>query len=224
MTRIRRRIRRRAALSLLAAGALAALLAGCGSSGSNQVQHVTATGPLRGVSSIPAPLQGATAPRIRQTDDRGGTLDTNALRGTPYAVTFLYANCPDVCPLITQEIVTSLKDIGGDAQRVAIVAVSVDPHGDTRENVASFLKRHGAPDNFHYVIGSQQQLKPVWRSYFAAPQIPGDPESSHTAAIWLVDGQGRLRGKFDAGQAFNPADLAHDFEVLLKNPAGTDAS
>src|SRR5665648_208330 len=60
-----------------------------------------------------------------------GAIDTARLRGRPFAVTFLYASCPDVCPLIAQEIVGALGRLGADARRVAVVAVSVDPRGDT---------------------------------------------------------------------------------------------
>jgi protein SCO1/2 len=195
--------------------ALIAALAACGSSSSSSSKPTT-IGQFRGVSQVPPQLLNRPAPHMRQTDVRGGTLDTDALRGTPYAVTFLYANCPDVCPLITSEIVEALHKMGADASRVAVVAVSVDPRGDTRANVASFLRRHRAPANFHYLIGSEQQLKPIWRSYFASPQIQGDPESAHTAAVWLVDGKGRLRAQFDAGVAFNTSDLAHDLTQLVQ--------
>ncbi len=206
---VRRFVRCVAVAALVAAG----LLSGCGGSGS--IPKPTTQGSFRGVASLPPGLLGRPAPRMRQTDVRGGVLDTNALRGRPYAVTFLYVNCPDVCPLITQETVQALHDLGAQAGRVAVVAVSVDPRGDTRANVEAFLARHRAPANFHYLIGSEAQLAPIWRGYRAAPQIVGDPNSSHTAAIWLIDRRGRLAAEFDAGAAFDPSDLAHDMEVLL---------
>ncbi|HEY4276815.1 MAG TPA: SCO family protein [Conexibacter sp.] len=206
-----RRVGRRARLAGLGL-ALIATVAACGSSSSSAP---TTIGQFRGVSQVPAALLDKPAPHMRQTDVRGGTLDTSSLRGKPYAVTFLYANCPDVCPLITSEIVEALGKMGASARRVAVVAVSVDPRGDTAANVDAFLRRHRAPANFHYLIGSESQLQPIWRSYFAAPQIQGDPNSAHTAAVWLVDGEGRLRAKFDAGLAFNTDDLAHDMTQLL---------
>lgn len=69
------------------------------------------------------------------------------------------------------------------------------------------------PGNFHYLIGSEGQLKPTWDSYQAAP--PGDPESSHSASIWMIDAEGRIRTKFPAAAPVPPADIAHDFRVLL---------
>jgi protein SCO1/2 len=136
----------------------------------------------------------------------------------PYLVTFLYANCPDVCPLIGDELRQALERLGPDARRVAVVAVSVDPRGDSAEAVRAWLDRHREPAQFHYLIGSAAQLRPVWKAWFAAPQIAGKPDSTHTAAVWLVDAEGRLTGKVSAGVAFDPNALARDLRTLLSTP------
>ncbi|MGH2831802.1 MAG: SCO family protein, partial [Solirubrobacteraceae bacterium] len=101
-------------------------------------------------------------------------------------------------------------------RQVAVVAVSVDPHGDTAAAVRSWLRLHREPANFHYLIGSERELKPTWDAYFVAPQIPDDPNSSHTAAIWLVNRQGRRQAELNAGEPIAPADLAYDFRQLLR--------
>lgn len=200
---------RLAALTLAAVGLA---LAGCGQGSSD---GGAGSANANGLSQLPPGIAGKPAPRIRGADARGGTIDTAALRGRPYAVTFLYANCPDVCPLIASELQEALGRLGARALGVAIVAVSVDPRGDTREAVRVFLNRHREPPNFHYVIGSDSELKSIWKAYYAAPQIPGDPRSSHTAAIWLVDRRGRLAGKFSAGTSVDPSDVAGALRRLL---------
>jgi protein SCO1/2 len=159
---------------------------------------------------LPGGLAGTPAPRIRLADGRGGTVDTRALRGRPYAVTFLYTQCPDVCPTIAED----LKQAMADAPGAAVVAVSVDPRGDTAAAVRSFAKVHRLPRAFRYAIGDRRALAPVWRAYFVASQL-GDPRTStHTAAVWLVDARGRLRGMYPGGAPIAPADVAHDLRVL----------
>jgi protein SCO1 len=176
----------------------------------------TAAAPgLRDASVLPAALVGRPAPEIRLRDARGTTLDTASLAGVPYAVTFLYTSCPDVCPLIGSELAQALRLLGRLAAKVAVLAVSVDPTGDTPAAVRAWLKVHREPANFHYLIGSQAQLAPVWKAYFVAPQTPGDPQSSHSATIWLVDGHGRRRALITAGVPVPPADLAYDLHALL---------
>ncbi len=104
-------------------------------------------------------------------------MDTSSLAGRPYLVTFLYSTCPDVCPLIAEDLRAALDDLGPRRDDVAVVAVSVDPRGDTRASVREFLRRHRLPANFHYGIGSKSTLAPIWKDWYTAPQIsdhPGD--------------------------------------------------
>jgi protein SCO1/2 len=117
--------------------------------------------------------------------------------------------------LIGQEIRVALERLGPDARRVGAVAVSVDPRGDTSAAVRVWLRRHRLPDGFRYLIGPERELAPVWRAWYAAPQISGDPESAHSAVVWLVDARGRLAAKVPAGAAFDPDGLASDLRVLL---------
>ncbi len=172
------------------------------------------SGPFRG-NVLPEGIDRSPAADFRLTEARGGEVDTRELAGRPYALTFLYTRCPDVCPIIGQEIRQALELLGPRAGDVAAVAISVDPRHDTPEAVRAWLERQGLPANFHYAVGEESELKPVWDAYYAAPQIPGRAESSHSASIWLVDGEGRIRTKFSAGAPVEPADLAHDFEFLL---------
>lgn len=210
------------ALVLAAFGlALALVAGGCGSSGEDAGGGTgTATSSrFAAADTLPDGLAGKPAPPISLTDARSGRAFDAAerLKGKPYLVTFLFANCPDVCPLIGQELRQSLEELGPQADGTAVVAVSVDPRGDTAEAAQTWLRRQRLPENFHYLIGSEAELSPVWRGFYAAPQIAGDPESAHTAVVWLVDAQGRLAGKVSAGMAFDPADLADDVRTLLSS-------
>jgi hypothetical protein len=98
-------------------------------------------------------------------------------------VTFLCTHCPTICPLIGAEL-AALTELGKEAKKVDVVALSVDPVGDTRSTVQAWLKVHQEPDNFHHLIGSEAELKPYWEAWHLGPQIQGDPDSSHTAAIY----------------------------------------
>lgn len=195
----------RPAVALVAAVALT----GCGSGRSAPSTSSSA-------STLPPGLAGREAPGIHLADARGGRLDTHSLHGRPYALTFLYTHCPDVCPLIGSEVSRALALLGADRQRVAALAVSVDPVGDTRPSVLQWLRDHHEPAEFHYLVGSERELRPVWKAWFAAPQRRGDPESAHTAAVWLVDADGRLAGKIDGAEPFDPHLLATELRRLIR--------
>lgn len=203
--------RRAGALALVLAATAA--VAGCGGAASGGSSH--GGGRWAVASPLPDGLAGRPAPAIQLADARGGMFDTRSLAGRPYLVTFLYTNCPDVCPLIGDELRQALADLGPQGRRVAAVAVSVDPRHDDAAAVRTWLSRHREPPQFHYLIGTQQALAPVWKAWFASPQIAGDPQSAHTAIVWLVDARGRLAANVSAGVAFDPRGLAHDVRSLL---------
>jgi len=165
-------------------------------------------------SKLPPALIGKPAFDFRLADARGGEIATRRLRGKPYVVTFLYTDCEDVCPLIGRELGQALRLLGSQRNDVAILAVSADPEGDTPAAVKEWLRRHRLPTNFHYLIGPERRLRPVWKGYYAARQDPRRQQSSHTASIWLIDAEGRIRTKFSAGVPVPPADIAHDLKVL----------
>ena len=195
------------ALAVLSGGLVAGLLLGGLSRPAGTDARARAPGLRAG--ELPGDLDGRPAPDFRLRDGRGGTIDTRALRGRPYVVTFLYTRCPDVCPAIADDVRAALRGTGA-----AAVAVSVDPAGDTRRAVRAFAETHRLPPRFHYGIGSRARLAPIWAAYFSAPQTGRADLSAHTAAVWLVDARGRLRAMYPGGAPIDPADLRHDLRAL----------
>ncbi len=134
--------------------------------------------------------------------------------GRPAIVTFLYANCPDICPLAAQEISQALREAKADPQDIDVVAISVDPKGDTPAAVRAFLERHRLTGRMRYIIGTRAQLQPLWKSWQIAAQPDGAAGSIHSARIVLVDRDGRQVGAYAAGIPVDIGDLAADIRAL----------
>jgi protein SCO1/2 len=162
---------------------------------------------LRG-DPLPRGLAGAPGPAIALRDARGGRFGTAGLAGRPYLVTFLYTHCPDECPATAAAIAVALDDLGAQARRVGVLAVSVDPRRDTARAARAFLRRHRLGANVHYLIGDAAQLRPVWRRWMVAGS------TTHSLTTWLVDARGRLRAVYN-GEVPSAADLTHDLAALL---------
>ncbi len=130
---------------------------------------------------------GMPVPDLRLRDQDGRVVRMDALRGTPVVVTFVYATCRDTCPTQVQSIRGALDDLGRD---VPVLAVSVDPANDTPARARRFLARQRMTGRARYVLGTREQLAPVWRAYGIEPQRD---TSDHTAFAVLVDSRGRQR-------------------------------
>jgi protein SCO1 len=155
------------------------------------------------------------APALRLRDARGAPFDLAADRGHVVLVTFLYVHCPDICPLIAANLKNTLDQLGAASRQVRVVAVSVDPRGDTPRSVASFLDAHGLTGRMRYLVGSAARLGRVWKAWNVGSQRDtADPEAvAHSALVYGISARGLLTTLYPAN--FRPADVVHDVPGLL---------
>jgi protein SCO1/2 len=175
--------------------------------------------PAGDASQLRSRFEGAKLSHPRQTgdfalrDQHGELIRLSALRGKVLLVTFLYTNCPDVCPLMAENLNSSLRALGAERVDVRVLAVSVDPTGDTAAAVRAYSRRHRLLPEFHYLVGTRQELEPVWKEY-GVTAVARNPELvDHSAYTLVVDRDGRGRVVFDA--AARPREIAHDVRLLL---------
>jgi protein SCO1/2 len=135
-------------------------------------------------------------------------------RGRAVLVTFLYTNCPDVCPLIASNLRVALKMLGPRAAEAQVIAISVDPRGDTRGAVTRFLSEHQMTGRMQYLIGSPGELARTWAAWeVGSTRDVGQPQLvSHSALVYGVSASGRLTTVYPS--TFEPAEIAHDVPRL----------
>ncbi len=130
-------------------------------------------------------------------------------------MTFLYTNCPDICPLITASLHATLELLGpARSAHAQIIAVSVDPRRDTPKAVAAFLARHEMTGRMQYLIGSAHELEAVWKAWgVGSERDASQPQFvNHTGLVYGISASGRRTTVYDAN--FIPAELAHDVPLL----------
>ena len=100
-------------------------------------------------------------------DQDGKVQSIAAARGKVLAVTFLFSTCHDLCPAEANLIGSAMERVGDG---VLAYSVSVDPASDTPERARAFIERRGLdPSTFKFLLGTREQLAPVWRAYGIAP-------------------------------------------------------
>jgi protein SCO1 len=103
--------------------------------------------------------------------------------------------------------------LGAKREDVRVLAISVDPEGDTPKAVEAYAQAHHLLPEFHYLIGSRPELTEVWKDYDVAA-VASDPELvDHTAYTMLVDRSGEGRVVYDA--SVKAKDVVHDVDELL---------
>ena len=147
------------------------------------------------------------APDFRLQNQDGDTVTMRSLRGRPAIVTFLYTTCEDTCPIQAQTIRGSLDQLGHD---LPALAIAVDPPRDTADRAKAFLAEQHALGRIDFVLGTRNQLQPLWDGFFIRPQSVTE---EHQPRITLVDAKGYQRVGFPASEA-TPERLAHDLRLL----------
>jgi protein SCO1/2 len=174
-------------------------------------RQTTAGGGFLGTLALPA----RQAPAIDLRDYLGRRVTLAQYRGRAVLVTFLYTHCPDVCPLIASNLGVALDLLGARARQAQVIAVSVDPHGDTPAAVARFLRAHGMVGRMQYLIGSGSELARTWSAWSVGSRREvGHPELvDHSALVYGVSASGRLTTLYPA--TFEPSEIAHDVPKLV---------
>ena len=170
-----------------------------------------AVGPVR-FEGTPIPA-GAPAQDFALRDQNGRRITFSAQRGRFVLLAFLYTHCTDICPLIAKQMDSAVRSLGPRASSVRVLAVSVDPVGDTPALVRRYVRRLRLGPNFHYLLGTKAELAPVWQGYNVA--VESRPAKVvHAAPVYLIDRSGRARLFYGPPQ--RPGAFAHDLRALLE--------
>jgi len=192
------------------AGGVALLTAGGSSSPATSAQARHANFDAQALLSPAAP-----APPLALRNYLGQPVNIDSYRGKAVLVTFLYTHCPDVCPLITANLRVAQTLMGAaGSSKAQIIAVSVDPRGDTPKAVAAFLARHEMTGRMQYLIGSAPQLARVWKAWgVGSEQDVQQPQFvNHSGLIYGVTASGKRMTIYAAN--FTPKEVAHDVPLL----------
>jgi protein SCO1/2 len=195
---------------VLVAGGVALLTVG-GSSGAPK--HVQAEKASFDASGLLTPVRAA--PPLSLRNYLGQPVNIASYKGKAVLVTFLYTNCPDVCPLITSNLrVAQNLMTAATRSKAQIIAVSVDPRGDTRKAVAAFLARHEMTGRMQYLTGSSKELARVWKAWgVGSERDASQPQFvNHSGLIYGITGSGKRLTIY--ASSFQPSDIAHDVPLL----------
>ena len=102
-------------------------------------------------------------------DQFGNIVSLDDQKDKVVVLTFLYTNCPDVCPIITTQLRETFQKLSDVEEEVEFIAVSVDPDRDTVSEAHDFLDKWGLVNDWSYLVGTHDQLEPIWKAYFVAP-------------------------------------------------------
>lgn len=185
----------------------------------------TATPPIPAETG-PAPLRpGAQLPAITLTDSAGNPVKIGAGQGRATVVTFLFTTCPrpDFCPALT----TRLQGLQAalETSDARIVAITIDPEGDTPEVLQAYATASGAdPARWVFARPTAAQLQDLATRAALTIDTSTGADILHALRTWVLDADGRLIERYD--DARFPADrvISQLTTGQPKAPEGSDGT
>ncbi|MDP6688396.1 MAG: SCO family protein [Alphaproteobacteria bacterium] len=155
------------------------------------------------------------------TDHTGRAVTDQDYRGKLMLVAFGYTYCPDVCPTGLQAMSSTMDLLGGQADWVRPIFITIDPARDTPEALKDYVSA------FHPKLigltGTPEQIARAadgYRVYYnkiPAPKDEGEDEEEeedysmgHTTSIYLVGVDGRGLAVFNFGMAATEVEAMTD--------------
>ncbi|MDA8016375.1 MAG: SCO family protein [Thermoanaerobaculia bacterium] len=159
------------------------------------------------------------------TNRDGTTVTPGELSGKPYVADFIFTTCPGVCPVLSRRMqeLAALVPPG----EINFVSISVDPETDSPEVLQAYAARHEAKANWFFLTGGRDEVHRLVKDGFQLvlddsakqgtnPDIPeGREPIVHSNRFVLVDGDGRIRGYYNAFDEEELEQLLVDLSQLL---------
>jgi protein SCO1/2 len=159
------------------------------------------------------------APPLDLMDQHNEPFSLADQAGNVTLIYFGYTTCPDLCPTTLSDFAVVKDELGEMADRVRFVLATFNPERDTPDRLQQYLDFFD-PD-FIGIWGDEAQTEQVLRDYGVSINRVEYPDSAtgylidHTALIYVIDAEGRLRLSYPYGTA--PADIAADVRHLLES-------
>ncbi len=148
------------------------------------------------------------APKVRRAD----------LAGAPWIADFIFTRCGASCPMMSLRMAKLERELPRDLG-VRFVSFSVDPEHDTPQVLQEYAESFGAPGRWLFLTGGKQEIFRLSKDGFKlavddATPVNEDEPILHSTRFVLVDGEGRIRGYYEAFDEEALGKLVRDLEGL----------
>lgn len=169
----------------------------------------------------PLPVLGQ-LPDFSLVNRDGRAVALKDLAGRPWVADFIFTRCPASCPMMSARMARLNGDLPADLN-VRLVSISVDPEHDTPGVLESYARKLQAPARWLFLTGGREEIRRLCVEGFKlgldmqpGPGVGPEP-ILHSTRFVLVDGEGRIRGYYEA---FDEASTEKLREDLLRLSGG----
>lgn len=135
------------------------------------------------------------APPLSLLAHDGRTLSLAQLAGRPVIVTFAFAHCADVCPMLVNDALQAQRRLAAaaPARRPAVVVVTMDPWRDTPGRLPHIAQAWGLGEDAWLLGGDVDEVEATLNAWHVGRQRDERTgQVAHPRLTYIVDERGRL--------------------------------
>ena len=145
-------------------------------------------------------------------------------RGQYVVMGFVYTNCPDICPLITQNLIKIQKDLGYPSN-VQFLGVSFDPLRDTPEILHRYKEVFKVDENVNFLTGEPTMVQSFMDSVRVRTQesMRTTTDSgkeiyflNHSDKIMVMNPKGEIIIEYGGSMPSIPSLIVQDLQSLIQ--------
>jgi cytochrome oxidase Cu insertion factor (SCO1/SenC/PrrC family) len=143
------------------------------------------------------------APALVLTSQHGEVLDLAALRGRPVLVTFAYAHCQTICPVVVKHTLDAQAAVRGTTHEAAAVVVTLDPWRDPPSRLPAMAAQWGLPDSDAWIVsGAVADVEAVLDAWnVPRTRDVNTGEVTHPSLVYVIDRAGDIAYAATGGTA-----------------------
>lgn len=166
---------------------------------------------------------------LRFRDENGMEVKLERYFATrPVILMFMYYECPNLCPLVLDGLIRSLKPLSFTVgNEFDVVIVSIDPSEEPQLAAAKkreYLPRYdrpGAESGWHFLTGEQASIKSLTQAVgFRYAYDAKTDQYAHASGILILTPQGRI-SRYFYGIEHSPRDLRLSLVEASANKIGS---
>ena len=135
------------------------------------------------------------APALELTAHDGSARALSTLRGRVVFITFAYAHCQTVCPLVVHDVLSARQLLHQeDGAAPAVLIVTLDPWRDTPSRLSAIARAWQFPADDAWVLGGSVPAVEAVLTAWQVPRVRNDRngEVTHPSLVYIVDRAGRI--------------------------------
>jgi protein SCO1 len=156
------------------------------------------------------------APPFELVSQDGTPVSLIGLRGRVVVVSFFFAGCSTICPLLTQKLVEVQDALGGDfGRKIQFVSITLDPEHDTQDVLKDYATAWNAKlSGWSFLTGPPAVVQQLVDRYGVYAASTAEGAIDHTLLTSIVDQHGILRVQY-LGMRFDPIEFRRDLLSLV---------